>query len=115
MVRVVIYVCGIFAVGIWSLIAISSPAQSTEERFKYYDEESIAEGSDQLMPGYILGEIELENLDKADYPLAHFIVSYDPIEGTAHLHVDLRFDNQGVITSYRVRGIGVRNPQWISE
>ena len=167
-----------------------SAHQSTEEKSTCLDEESVAEGSNLLLPGYMFGEIELENLDKPHYPFAHFVISYRPVEGVAHLvsqdgthapthekrnigrlpdwvervgfykegagwskltledakkifgeqrlrgigktqfytfdafvtvqrerqlfHLDLRFDSQGIITSYRVRGIGIRNPQWIS-
>jgi hypothetical protein len=30
------------------------------------------------------------------------------------LHLDMKFDSTGTIESYRIRGIGIRNPQWVS-
>lgn len=167
-----------------------SSTQSVVERSKYYDEEAVAEGSDQLLPGYILGEVDLQNLDKTHFPFADFAINYHPIDGIAHLqskdrvhapkreeqdigrppgwsdrvsfykeglgwtkltfedakkifgeprlrgmsktlfytfdtfvtvqrekqlfHLDLRFDSAGTIESYRIRGIGIRNPTWVS-
>lgn len=168
----------------------ASNTHSNVEICKYYDEEAMAESSDQLLPGYLLGEVDVLNLDKTHFPYANFAINYHPIEGMAHLqskdkvhapkqdeqnigrppgwsdrvsfykdglgwtkltledakkifgeprlrgvgktqfytfdafvtvqreqqlfHIDLRFNSQGIIESYRIRGIGIRNPQWVS-
>ncbi len=165
--------------------------RSTEEKTTCYDEVALAEHSDQLLPGYMLGEVNIEGIDNLSYPFAHFVISYRPIEGVAHLisqdkvhapkrearslgrlpdwsdrisffregpgwtkitlndarkifgepmvrgvgetqffafdayatvqkekqlfHLDLRFGGDGAISSYRVRGIGIRNPQWVTD
>ncbi|MDQ5933433.1 MAG: hypothetical protein QG574_731 [Cyanobacteriota bacterium erpe_2018_sw_21hr_WHONDRS-SW48-000092_B_bin.40] len=163
-----------------------------EERTVCFDEEAIAEASDQLTPGYILGMVDLENRDKVNYPSARFVIIYGPIEGSADLlsldfkhspkpeeqtnlrrlveftnrvsfykegpgwqklslesakkifgephlrgvgkttfyvfdtyvtfqrekqlfHIDMKFAQDGTIESYRIRGIGIRNPQWVSK
>ena len=38
----------------------------------------------------------------------------EPIDEENLYHLDLSFDGSGVITAYRIRGIGVSNPEWIS-
>lgn len=30
-------------------------------------------------------------------------------------HLDMKFNSAGTIQSYRIRGIGIRNPQWVSD
>ena len=83
--RLPIFIFGLLFCAIGSLIGTSEPAQSKEEVIKCYDEEALAENSEQLLPGYMLGEVQLENQDKAHFPFAQFVVRYEPISGIAHL------------------------------
>lgn len=164
----------------------------TEEKITCYDEEVIAESSDQFLPGYSLFESALDNFDKLNCKFARFDIYYDAASGIGHLvsrdyqhspkpeaqmnlrqlvdwlnrisfykeglgwtkltledaktifgephtygigkklfytfdafvnlqrerqlfHLDMRFDSKKSIEGYRVRGIGIRNPQWVNE